>query len=336
MDCRLGSPRAVGPQMVAEVFVSYHSRDRALTEALSDRLVNKGFSVWFDRELTPGTGYREEITDHLMSADLVLALWTPGAAASPWVIAEARSAHKRGRLVSVNVGDGSAPIEFSSTIVTSISGKNTDSDAMKAERALRRAAGAALGYERISAVGEVLPQRMLDIGLTFGCLWGFFLFVLFAGFRFSAGMDAGVNNDLVTVSGDLYFRLDGNLVHISGAVMATLALLATSLVAPFASLGAGSVDFIGRRFFHLSVSASSRRVALRLFGEGLGSGTPLCFMLWVVATPTRAELLQSGAPGWIQLFFGFPIIAAIFFCIVLLPKYFLLFSIRPLRRACVP
>jgi hypothetical protein len=316
--------------MVADIFVSYHSADRALTEALTERLGRKGFSVWFDRELTAGGAYRDEIDAHLNSADLVLALWTPGAAASAWVIAEARAAHKRGRLVSINVAAGRAPAEFASTVVARIKGDELDQDAAKAEGALRRAAGAALGYERIYAAGEILPHRLPDVALTFLCLWALWTCGVFAAFYLS-----GVDN-VVRQDGELYFRVEDGLARTPNTVLVTIALFATSFSAPFAALGAGAVDFVGRRLFRLSIAASKRRVALRLFGEGVGSAVPFCLVLWLVATPTRAELLQRGVSGWAELFLLYPLILGVVFAVLLLPKYLLLFSSRTIRRACVP
>ena len=85
---------------MADIFISYSSRHRDYTRALADALVAEGLSVWWDTELEAYATFRNQIDAALSEARVVVVVWSEGAAASDYVIAEAREALTNGRLVN--------------------------------------------------------------------------------------------------------------------------------------------------------------------------------------------------------------------------------------------
>ena len=39
---------------MSDIFISYHSSDRARAKTLTEALEKKGWSVWWDRKIPPG------------------------------------------------------------------------------------------------------------------------------------------------------------------------------------------------------------------------------------------------------------------------------------------
>ena len=64
---------------MADVFVSYVSEDRAIAEKISRGLQGAGFSVWWDRHIHGGVGFRKEIDRQLGAAKVA-----PGRTANLW------------------------------------------------------------------------------------------------------------------------------------------------------------------------------------------------------------------------------------------------------------
>jgi TIR domain-containing protein/WD40 domain-containing protein len=90
---------------VADVFISYSKSRRAETVELATDLEARGFTVWWDKEITPGETFRKAIRDELDKAGAVIVIWTPQSAQSNWVISEVNRAHKRGVLIAVHSPD---------------------------------------------------------------------------------------------------------------------------------------------------------------------------------------------------------------------------------------
>ena len=91
-----------------DVFLSYSHQNREDAEALAGVLAERGWSVWWDRDLIPGTEYERVIAAKLDQARCVIVLWSAAAAASRWVRAEAESAAKRGVAIVAVIEEGPA------------------------------------------------------------------------------------------------------------------------------------------------------------------------------------------------------------------------------------
>lgn len=75
-------------RQLATVFYSYSHRDEALKEKLDEQLSvlkRRGLiSTWHDREIAAGTNWKDQIDDHLDTADVILLLVSPSFIASDY------------------------------------------------------------------------------------------------------------------------------------------------------------------------------------------------------------------------------------------------------------
>jgi len=85
---------------MADVFISYSSKHRGLTEKLAALLAKEGYSVWWDHDLESWGSYEAQIRAALESARIVVVIWNEAAATSDWVYSEARKADTAGKLVN--------------------------------------------------------------------------------------------------------------------------------------------------------------------------------------------------------------------------------------------
>ena len=97
---------------MAEIFISYASQDRDAARTLSERLVQHGHSVWWDRTILPGRAFDEVIQEALSAARCVIVLWSPHSVQSNWVKVEGEEAMARNRLVPVLIEAVAPPIQF--------------------------------------------------------------------------------------------------------------------------------------------------------------------------------------------------------------------------------
>jgi adenylate cyclase len=81
------------------VFISYARENRAQAASLAEALVQKGFKVWWDRDLVAGERFRETIRVQLEQAQRVIVLWSKASVTSDFVIDEAGEADKSRKLV---------------------------------------------------------------------------------------------------------------------------------------------------------------------------------------------------------------------------------------------
>ena len=86
---------------MADVFISYASGDRERVRPLAATLEKSGFSVWWDRQLTPGAAFDREIEHELSAASCVIAVWSKDSIESNWVREEADEGLKRDSLVPI-------------------------------------------------------------------------------------------------------------------------------------------------------------------------------------------------------------------------------------------
>ncbi len=100
---------------MAQVFLSYQKRDRALAERVSEALRARGISVWWDQDVTPRESWDRILEREIMAAAFVLVLWTKHSVESEWVRIEAHYAArecKPGKLVQARVGDCDIPLAY--------------------------------------------------------------------------------------------------------------------------------------------------------------------------------------------------------------------------------
>ena len=97
---------------MADIFISYSSEDKSLVRYLVDLLEQKGWSVWWDRQIPIGQRYDEVIEKQLTDARCVLVVWTQRSVTSEWVRNEASEADAKGKLVPIVLENVTVPLNF--------------------------------------------------------------------------------------------------------------------------------------------------------------------------------------------------------------------------------
>ncbi len=98
---------------MADIFISYASTDLPRIKPLVDALVQRGWSVWWDRTILPGETWDEVIDAALNAARCVIVLWSRDSVRSQWVRTEAEEGQRRGLLVPALLDDVDAiPLAF--------------------------------------------------------------------------------------------------------------------------------------------------------------------------------------------------------------------------------
>lgn len=94
------------------IFLSYSHKNKFQAAQLVKLLENKGYQVWWDRDLTAGDRFPEEIKARLIAANCVVVLWSQDAIKSDWVPEEARLAHTSKKLVPAMLENIELPLPF--------------------------------------------------------------------------------------------------------------------------------------------------------------------------------------------------------------------------------
>jgi len=122
---------------MADVFVSYARADKARVAPLVAAIEAKGWSVWWDPEITPGQEFDDQIEAEIGAAKAVLVVWTPVSVASRWVRGEAREAAERGILVPVRFEQARLPMDVRAIHTTDLDDWHEDPASVQAQEFLR-------------------------------------------------------------------------------------------------------------------------------------------------------------------------------------------------------
>src|SRR5262245_12560484 len=76
------------PHVPKHVFISYARGDQVYVDWLARYVSDAGFEVWYDRSIESGSSFGERIQSALESSAAVIAVLTPAAVASKWVLRE--------------------------------------------------------------------------------------------------------------------------------------------------------------------------------------------------------------------------------------------------------
>jgi hypothetical protein len=97
---------------MADIFISYKREDRDLIEGLAASLEAENLTVWWDTDLPLGKNYAAVISEQLISAKVVMPVWTRLSSASEWVQEEANVGKAKGNLIPVRLEPVEPPIGF--------------------------------------------------------------------------------------------------------------------------------------------------------------------------------------------------------------------------------
>ena len=122
---------------MADVFVSYARSDKTRVAPLVAAIEAKGWSVWWDPEITPGQEFDDQIDAEIDAARAVLVVWSPVSVASRWVRGEAREAAERGILVPVRFDQARLPMDVRAIHTTDLDEWGGDAASPPAQEFLR-------------------------------------------------------------------------------------------------------------------------------------------------------------------------------------------------------
>lgn len=119
---------------MADIFFSYSRKDTALAEPLIAALEAEGWTVWWDRRISPGDEFDDLTAAELAAASVAVVIWTPRSVASRWVKGEARAAAERGALFPIRFENADLPLDVRSiqTIDFDAWGRDPSSAAFRA------------------------------------------------------------------------------------------------------------------------------------------------------------------------------------------------------------
>ena len=100
--------------MSTDIFLSYASEDTSKAVELARVLQSDGWSVWWDRNISPGQDFEIEIDMALSQARAVVVLWSVFSVSSNWVRNEAREAKEANKLIPVMLDEARIPLSYRS------------------------------------------------------------------------------------------------------------------------------------------------------------------------------------------------------------------------------
>jgi formylglycine-generating enzyme len=103
---------AGGGPLGPDVFLSYAREDEARARDLAAALGQRGFSVFWDREVPPGRTWRGYIGEALGAAKCVVVAWSRHSIESRYVIQEAGEGADRDVLIPVLFDEVKPPFGF--------------------------------------------------------------------------------------------------------------------------------------------------------------------------------------------------------------------------------
>jgi formylglycine-generating enzyme required for sulfatase activity len=97
---------------MADIFLSYSSKDKDRVKPLVHALEREGWMVWWDQELLIGTNYRMMIQEKLEDSKCVLVVWSESSIVSEWVHEEADYAKNNSHLFPAIIDQVKIPLGF--------------------------------------------------------------------------------------------------------------------------------------------------------------------------------------------------------------------------------
>lgn len=122
---------------MADVFVSYARTDKERVAPLVAAIEARGWSVWWDPEISAGQQFDDQIEAEMNAARCVLVVWTPTSVASRWVRGEAREAADRGILVPVRFEEARLPMDVRALHTTDLDSWGNDAASPPFQEVLR-------------------------------------------------------------------------------------------------------------------------------------------------------------------------------------------------------
>ena len=100
---------------MSDIFVSYKHAQTPQARQLASALAACGWTAWWDWNIPIGNDWHAELDSELEAAGCVVVLWSAESIQSEWVLYEARSAHRAGKLIQALLEPLQPPTEFASS-----------------------------------------------------------------------------------------------------------------------------------------------------------------------------------------------------------------------------
>ena len=97
---------------MGDVFISYKNEDHEVAGKLAHALEQKGWSVFWDKDIPPGQTFDSYISERLSAARCIVVLWSTQSVSSNWVKEEAQVGVQRKILVPALIEDIQLPLGF--------------------------------------------------------------------------------------------------------------------------------------------------------------------------------------------------------------------------------
>jgi TIR domain len=98
---------------MADIFISYSRTDRERARVFAEAFSARGWTVWWDPEISYGAQFDQVIEHEIGQAKCVVVLWSRQSAESAWVRTEASEANRRGILIPIRIeANATEPLEF--------------------------------------------------------------------------------------------------------------------------------------------------------------------------------------------------------------------------------
>ena len=97
---------------MTDIFLSYAREDRERVQQLARAFQERGFSVWWDRQIPAGQLYDEAVEKALATSRAVVVLWSAASVKSAWTHEEAAYGMDQGTLIPVLIDHVEPPLKF--------------------------------------------------------------------------------------------------------------------------------------------------------------------------------------------------------------------------------
>jgi hypothetical protein len=143
---------------MADIFLSYAKEDREVARGLSRRLIQAGWTVWWDRRVPAGRTWRRMLEAALRDMRCMVVLWSSHSIESDWVKEEAEEARLRKKLVPVLIEGVLPPVGFRTIQAADL----TDWDGVGDSRGVRQLiADLDLVLGKPAARAEIAPRARM-------------------------------------------------------------------------------------------------------------------------------------------------------------------------------
>ena len=144
-----------------EIFISYATENRERARSLASALRERGWDIWWDREIPLGQAFDEVIEKAIDQAKCVIVLWSAASVSSEWVRNEASEGKRRGILLPVFIEQVEAPLAFRSLNGADLSrwnGEGGDAEFLRLIEHVKKLLG-----QTVNAPGDaVSPSRRVE------------------------------------------------------------------------------------------------------------------------------------------------------------------------------